>query len=73
MQGVTVTQDAAAASFAARGGVERQRADRRPGCRRLAAVQQIVALSRSAVTIRHWFEIDLTDLSLIHISEPTRP
>ena len=27
---------------------------------------QIVALSRSAVIVRHWFEIDLTDCSLEH-------
>jgi hypothetical protein len=29
-------------------------------------VQQIVALSRSAVIVRHWFEISLTDSSLEH-------
>jgi hypothetical protein len=29
-------------------------------------VQHIVALSRSAVTVRHWFEIDLTDSSMEH-------
>ena len=30
------------------------------------AVQHILALSRSAVTIRHWFEINLDDASLEH-------
>jgi hypothetical protein len=29
-------------------------------------VQHILALSRSAVTIRHWFEIDLDDASMEH-------
>jgi len=29
-------------------------------------VQTIVALSRSAVIIRHWFEIDLDDASMEH-------
>jgi hypothetical protein len=29
-------------------------------------VQQILALSRSAVTIRHWFEINLDDASMEH-------
>src|SRR2546429_5197052 len=30
------------------------------------AVQHILALSRSAVMIRHWFEIDLDDASMEH-------
>ncbi len=29
-------------------------------------VQHILALSRSAVTIRHWFEINLDDASMEH-------
>ena len=29
-------------------------------------MQYILALSRSAVTIRHWFEIDLDDASMEH-------
>jgi hypothetical protein len=32
----------------------------------LGTVQYILALSRSAVTIRHWFEIDLDDSSAEH-------
>jgi hypothetical protein len=32
----------------------------------LGTVQHILALSRSAVTIRHWFEIDLDDSSTEH-------
>ncbi len=32
----------------------------------LGTVQHILALSRSAVTIRHWFEIDLDDSSMEH-------
>jgi len=35
-----------------------------PGNR--GAVQHILALSRSAVTIRHWFEINLDDASMEH-------
>jgi hypothetical protein len=35
-------------------------------------VQHIVALSRSAVTIRHWFEIDLDDASTEHVVATAR-
>src|SRR4029077_13254783 len=35
-----------------------------PGNR--GTVQHILALSRSAVTIRHWFEINLDDASMEH-------
>ena len=40
-----------------------------PGCPdpdNRGAVQHILALSRSAVTIRHWFEINLDDASMEH-------
>ena len=36
-------------------------------------MQYILALSRSAVTIRHWFEIDLDDASMEHGARIERP
>jgi hypothetical protein len=38
----------------------------RPDPANRGIVQHILALSRSAVTIRHWFEIDLDDASTEH-------